>query len=303
MKSEDIQMNDLNLVCFLFLARTKNLSTTANELSLSESTVLRNVEKLEDEFRSPLLRKDVGWVELTVAGEYYYDVFRQFETKLRTMLMNVNNPKNQEVLHIGWSAWTGCPEWLERTINRYAALHPDLEIRLISDSVNDIPGLFERREVDVVFSSMYLSRSLSSPHHTLRLEERPIYFAMSKNHLLSGEEKVSPLFSSIANLTVPVGDESPDDAIKRVNEFHVPLGYLPKYVAIDDNWNSVYVDVALGNGICATPENEMLKSNGNLHLLPTGRTVTFAASWRNTTASRHTRLFIDFIRGERSGRQ
>ncbi len=288
-------MNDLNLICFLFLARTKNLSITANELSLSENTVLRNIEKLEKEFSSLLFQKDIGQVKLTVAGEYYYDVFRKFESKLRTMLVNANNPKNKEVLHIVWSSWIGCPDWLEDTINRYADLNPDLEIRLINDSINDIPGLFERREVDVVFSSMYMSRYLVSQHHTLRLEERPIYLAMSEHHLLSGEKRVSPQFSSFPNLTVPIGEESPEDTEKRVNEFHVPLGYLPKHIVSYDNWNSVYIDVALGNGICVTPENEMLKNNENIRLIPTGRTVTFAVSWMNSTTCRHTRLFIDFI--------
>lgn len=288
-------MNDLNLICFLFLARTKNLAITANELSLSENTVLRNIEKMEEELSTPLFQKDIGCIKLTVAGEYYYDVFLKFESKLRTMLMNTSNPKNKEVLRIVWSSWIGCPEWLETTIKRYAALNPDLEIRLINDNVNDIPGLFERREVDVVFSSMYMSRYLLSQHHTLRLEERPIYIAMSKHHLLSEEKSVSPRFAAFSNLTVPIEKESPEDTAKRVNEFHVPLGYLPKHIVSYDNWNSVYLDVALGNGICVTPENEMLKGNENIRLIPSGRTVTFAMSWMNLTACRHTRLFIDFV--------
>jgi len=288
-------MNDLNLICFLFLARTKNLSMTANELSLSENTVLRNIEKLEEEFSYPLFQKNIGRVRLTVAGEYYYDVFRKFESKLRTMLVSANNSKNKEELHIVWSSWIGCPDWLEDMINGYAELNPDLEIRLINDSINDIPGLFERREVDVVFSSIYMSRYLASQHHTLRLEERPIFLAVSEHHLLSGEKQVSPQFSAFPNLTVPIGEESPVDTTKRVNEFHVPLGYLPKHIALYDNWNSVYIDVALGNGVCVTPENEMLKNNENIRLIPTGRTVTFAVSWMNSTTSRHTRLFTDYI--------
>lgn len=288
-------MNDLNLICFLFLARTKNMAITANELSLSENTVVRNVEKMEEELSAPLFQRDIGRVELTVAGKYYYDVFRKFESKLRALQMNAGNPKNKEVLRIVWSSWIGCPEWLEDAINCYAKAHQDLEIRLINDHVNNIPGLFERCEVDVVFSSMYMSRYLALQHHTQRLEERPLFIAMSEHHLLANATCVSPSFSFFPNLTVPLREESPENTTKRVNEFHVPLGYLPKDISICDNWNSVYMDVALGNGICVTPENEMLKGNRNIRLIPTGRTVTFAVSWMNLTACRHTRLFIDYI--------
>lgn len=299
MDKRGVIVNDLNLICFLFLARTKNLSSTAKELCLSEHTVMRNIEKPEEEFQVSLFQKDIGRVKLTAAGEYYYDVSRKFESKLTATLLDLNNPKSREVLHLVWSSWSGCPKWLKSAIYQYAQEHQKLDIRLISDTINDIPELFERREVDVVFSSMYMSRCLNSSHHTARMGEIPVFLAVSRHHLLSDSKKVSPKFASFVNLTVAMGDETREDTIKRVNEFHVPFGYLPKQIAVYDNWNSVYIDVALGNGICITPQNEILEGNENITLIPTGRTVTLTASWINTTANRHVRSFMDFVHAER----
>lgn len=292
-------MNDMNLICFLFLARTKNLAKTAKELSISENTVLRNIEKLEDELRMPLFRRDWERVELTAAGERYYEVSLKFESRLKDTIVNMNNPKYKEVLHLAWSTWLGCPQWLKEAILKYSRLHPDLDIRLLCDSTNDIPALFQQREVDVVFSSMQMSRQLCSPNHSVRIEELPLYLAVSKYHLMANEKKASPLFASFTNITVSMGDETEEDAIKRVNDFHVLLDYLPKQVSVYDNWNSVYIDVAMGNGTCITPKNDVLESNDKIVLIPTGRSVTLAASWMYTTASSHVRPFMDFIQMER----
>lgn len=49
--------------------------------------------------------------------------------------------------------------------------------------------------------------------------------------------------------------------------------------------SSLYIIAACG----------VLFVNENIRLIPSGRTVTFAMSWMNLTACRHTRLFIDFV--------
>jgi DNA-binding transcriptional LysR family regulator len=57
----------------------------------------------------------------------------------------------------------------------------------------------------------------------------------------------------------------------------------------------LYFEVALGNGVCITPQNEILKSNTRIKLIPIRPTITACASWMQTTNNPYIRSFLDFL--------
>lgn len=292
-------MTDLNLVCFLSLARHKDISITAQELAMREQRVMCNIDQMEQELSVKLFRREPRRVSLTTAGEYYYELIRTYEEKLCGELMNMNHPKGNEVLHIAWCEWTGCPEWIRGVIYQFARTHRMTDIRLICDSAENICSLFRKRNVDVVISSRALSGKLYPPHKTVILGEQPVFLAIERNHILVNEQMASSAFAPFLHMTVPMGGENREEAVKRVNEFHARLGYLPRQIEVSHNWNSVYLNVSLGNGMCLSPRNEILEKNRRITLIPTGESVTLTANYLEGTACRCAEKFVEILMRER----
>lgn len=292
-------MTDLNLVCFLSLARHKDISITSQELAMREQRVMGNIDQMERELAVKLFRREPRKVSLTAAGEYYYELIRTYEEKLCSDLMNMNHPKGNEVLHIAWCEWTGCPHWIKNAIYHFAQTHSATDVRLICDSAENICALFEKRNVDVVISSRALSTKLYPSHKTVILGEQPVFLAIERNHILVNEKTVSSAFAPFIHMTVPMGGESREEAAKRVNEFHARLGYLPRQIEVSHNWNSVYLNVSMGNGTCLSPRNEILEKNDRIKLIPTGKNVTLTANYLEGTACRYAEVFVKILMEER----
>ncbi len=292
-------MTDLNLVCFLSLARHKDIFITAQELAMREQRVMCNIDQMEQELSVKLFRRKPGKVSLTAAGEYYYELIRTYEEKLCAELMNMNHPKGNEVLHIAWCEWTGCPNWIKRIIYEFSQIHQTTDIRLICDSAENICALFAKHNVDVVISSRALSRKLYPPHKTVLLGEQPVYLAIEKSHILMNEPMATSVFAPFLHMTVPMGEEDREGAVKRVNEFHARLGYLPRQIEVSHNWSSVYLNVSMGNGMCLSPCNEILEKNERIKLIPTGENVTLTANYLEKTACRCAEEFVKILMEER----
>src|SRR5260370_30433471 len=61
------------LQAFSVVARLKSFSRAASEIGITQSAVSQRIGALETQLNVPLLRRDVGQVELTVEGAAYLE--------------------------------------------------------------------------------------------------------------------------------------------------------------------------------------------------------------------------------------
>lgn len=71
-KMEFYSMTENQLKCYLSLVKTLNFTKTANSLFISESTVSKNIAKLEEELGIKLFKRKFHQVFLTPEGKYFY---------------------------------------------------------------------------------------------------------------------------------------------------------------------------------------------------------------------------------------
>jgi len=78
-------MNELDITCFLSVARTGSYELTMEELSITPYILEAKIQRLEEELGCELFYKNYHKIRLTVAGRYYYDFFQTWKESLELL--------------------------------------------------------------------------------------------------------------------------------------------------------------------------------------------------------------------------
>ncbi|NTV91393.1 MAG: LysR family transcriptional regulator [Clostridiales bacterium] len=304
-------MNDLGIICFLSIARTLNFSITAKELSITQQAVSRHVQKLEDELGFPLFLRHYHSIRLTKAGENYYRLFSEFESKLVTVFNMYRNrfDSGNPVLRIGWTDWLGYPKWLCDSFSSFKTDYAGLELSVCQGSAHKMKELLVNGEVDLAVMtgcsaanislpvSINADESINSAFKIETLQEIPLYLIIAANHPLAQNKSVPEILPALPHIAADAGEASNESILRRVRHDYAKLGLIPGEITIASNTGSAYVNVLLGNGISFSAGNDFAQTEGKLLYLPLESTVTIAAVSRAENTNPYTGLFIKQIRG------
>ncbi len=118
------------LRAFEAAARTLSFTKAAGELGLTQSAVSHAIRQIEERFAAPLFRRNSRRLELTDAGKRYAPYVSEALAKLRAGDIAVTNPdRRARVLTVSVSP-SFAAKWLAPRIGDFAALHPDLDLRI-----------------------------------------------------------------------------------------------------------------------------------------------------------------------------
>jgi len=115
-----------------FEAAARNLSFTAAaaELGVTQSAVSHSIREIEARLSARLFRRTGRRIELTDAGRRYAPFVREALAKLRAGDLAISDPRRREkVLTVSVSP-SFAAKWLAPRIGEFAALHPDLDLRI-----------------------------------------------------------------------------------------------------------------------------------------------------------------------------
>ena len=101
-------MNTLQMQCFLSIAENRSFSRTARELYVSQPTLTKHIQHLENELQVLLFDRSKHPIELTGYGELYYQAFSDFfgELKRIRQISLKHNDSFKGTLNIGiLSGW------------------------------------------------------------------------------------------------------------------------------------------------------------------------------------------------------
>ena len=114
-----------------FEAVARNLSFTkaAGELSLTQSAVSHQIRALEDHLGAPLFQRRHRGIELTADGRGFLEGARAGLDSILLASERIRNQRRVGVLTVAapaaFAIW-----WLVPRLGRFAALHPDIEVRI-----------------------------------------------------------------------------------------------------------------------------------------------------------------------------
>ena len=111
-------------------ARTLSFTQAADEIGLTQSAVSHAIRQIEERLCARLFRRDGRRLELTDAGKCYAPFVGEALAKLRAGDIAVTDPERRgRVLTVSVSP-SFAAKWLAPRIGEFAALHPDLDLRI-----------------------------------------------------------------------------------------------------------------------------------------------------------------------------
>ncbi|TGQ50718.1 LysR family transcriptional regulator [Mesorhizobium sp. M1C.F.Ca.ET.193.01.1.1] len=250
--SHEIYGNALRLLTYVFAAvEYGSLRQAARKLGVGESSVSRNVVKLEQLLEMQLFDRDVRGVRLTQAGRAWTEVVRShFEGLQEAFRDTARDNSDAKTVRIGLCA-VGGGEFLKRLFDRFRKSCPDVSL-----AIEDVPReqcltAIRRRRFDIVFAS-----GLGTPT-SCRAEmfwQERIFVLVPAGHPLA--EKRAVTWADLAGmpLLVPVGTSGPLLDFPML-EGIVTDGCRPTVNICQAGQATVIFNVQLGQGITLAGES------------------------------------------------
>jgi DNA-binding transcriptional LysR family regulator len=243
--------NALRLLTYAFAAMDHgSLRQAARAMKVQESSVSRNVVKLEQLLEMQLFERDVRGVRLTETGRAWTGVARaHYEGLLEAFAGCVRDNKDAKTVRVGL-CWVKGGAFLKRLIDRFGNLYPDVSL-----SIEDIPAgqclaAIRRRRLDIAFT--HDLGVITSCCSEVFWQER-LFVLLPTCHSLIDKPAVT--WSDLADmcLLVPVGLEGPPLDLRMLERIAANGG--PGVRACRANQATIIFKVQLGQGVTFAEES------------------------------------------------
>lgn len=243
--------NALRLLTYVFAAMDHgSLRQAARALRVRESSVSRNVVKLEQLLEMQLFERDVRGVRLTEAGRAWTDVARtHYQGLLDAFAESVQDNDDAKTVRIGL-CWVTGGEFLKRLIDRFAVLYPHVRPTIEDIPVGRCQAAICRRRIDIAFThELGDFRSCCSE---VFWQER-LFALLPVRHFLA--EKPTVTWSDLSDmpLLVPSGSEGPKLDPRLLGRIAADGG--PAVQTCRANQPTIILKVQLGQGVAFAGES------------------------------------------------
>ncbi|HID0811391.1 LysR family transcriptional regulator [Clostridium botulinum] len=151
---------------FIALAQTKNFSTTAKKLNISQSTVSNRIKELEKYIGSSLLYRTNKTVGLTIAGEEFLPYCKRMILIEEEGMAVLNNLKYKDSIKLGsvHSAYDG---HIKRTVKDFLKKHDDVSIKILINHSDKLLEFLVDEIIDIAIVSYVPTSNKYTTIHTL----------------------------------------------------------------------------------------------------------------------------------------
>lgn len=176
---------------FLHLAKTLNFTKTATELYISQPTLSKHVQAMEEELGVPLLVRGSRGVSLTPEGEVacehlsaIVDEYDQMARELKMVSAGISGS-----IRVGYMA-NGGFELIDAGVERFYAAYPGIELTFDSLSPNRVIRTLQEGRIDV--GLVFQTASLPAGEFEFKkVGEYPWKVVVSEGNPLAHREEIS----------------------------------------------------------------------------------------------------------------
>lgn len=246
-------MKTRDIIAFRTLVKLQNFSRAAEELFMSQPTLSKKIQNLEEELGTLLVVRGKGKLKLTNAGMIFYEQsgnLLELEQELISNVRNVSND-NRQILNIGFMG-QGIARALLDVLNTIKEQNPDLKIEITLLNYSEISSALESGMIDLAvvadlgFSTMKnfkCERLFKSENILILPEAHPFLKSRKKDFSSLACEKFIVLEESIS----PRGLET-------VMSLCRDCGFTPNIVKQVNHIEDILFYVEAGQGISILPQ-------------------------------------------------
>ncbi len=264
-------MNYNKLKYFYEVAKTKNISHTANLLFISQSSLSKAISDLEKDFGTPLFVRTNRNLILTDAGEELYrrtaPLFSN-EEELYTVIKEIGQRDQIPIPHslnIGFLNFALTCE-LPLSIQKYCSTNPDLSIQCFRYNKAELITRMKKKQLDAAFLIFTMDEVPREFPYKL-MAEYHISVIMRSDHPLATRERIAVRELEKESFLM---HGHPDTS----EEYHYALSFCrrnglePHIIARYDNVETVLMMVQSGMGIGLLSDGAPIKNMKHLVSVP-----------------------------------
>ena len=257
-------MNDMEIACFLSVARTGSFTISARELSSTQQAVSRNIQALEEELGFPLLlRSSTQAVTLTWAGQRFRQWRIEHDAQLSALERHSRRmtPEGKDELFLAWNDWTGCPAGLEEDIAAFREAYPGARLHTRQGSTEEVFTMLRDGSADIAVLPEYCTHDLTGLVVTSSFASQPLYLVSVELTEYPGPE----VLSAHTLLAAPMGEPDVETARRRARMFCAELGIAARRFEILPNVRSTFTQLLCGGCYTVAPVSGV---TAGLHAVP-----------------------------------
>ena len=244
-------MNDMEISCFLSVARTGSFTVSARELSSTQQAVSRNIQSLENELGFALLNRGGSRITLTWAGERFMRWRVEHDEQLSALERQSRrmSPAGADELYLAWSDWTGCPDSLSDDIRGFRQAYPNVRLHTRQGTTEEVMAMLQNGGADIAFLPENCTHDLKGLLVSPPFASEPLY-VISRDL----EEMPPPeVLSSLRHLAAPMAEPDEEATRRRVRRFCAELGIVPKQLDVMPNARSAFTQLLCGGSYTIAP--------------------------------------------------
>ncbi len=245
-------MNLDYLNSFVAIAESGSLSKTAERFRVSQSTLTRQVQVLEQEIGGRLFERSHRGVALTAAGQTLFNrltpLLEKFEAAVAEARKRARGQSGS--LRIGY-LMSAAAEYLNPALKDVRAHHPEVKVKLIDMSPGEQIAALRRGEFDIGIVGN-ADASLAREFYVKRIASLPVAVALPEEHALARHESIA-----LADLRREVFVGAKEEDIPGYNRWVVQLcrraRFRPKFVENADSLTHALSLLVAENAVTFVP--------------------------------------------------
>ncbi len=261
-------MNDLQVRCFLEVAKCLSFTKAAKHLFISQSNISRQISSLEEEWDLVLFDRNTKGVKLTVQGQMLAETLEEMLSNWNMVMTRAKNSvrKYSGTITIGCQNHIKANSYLSQVLFGFREEHPEIQIikerasqkKIVEGLLNDYYDVILIADHDVKMVrgveklTLFYSRVGIAVH-----KKHPLFF---KKNVTLADFKDSSFLRYL-----PMELKPEDDYLIKVCGV---FGFYPRITAQIEDFDELLYLLEMGEGVALVFEEAEVISNMNLRFIP-----------------------------------
>ncbi|SHI80522.1 LysR family transcriptional regulator [Parasporobacterium paucivorans] len=261
-------MTDLQIRCFLDVAKTLNFSSSARNLFISQSNISRQISMLEEELGFMLFNRTTKTVKLTAAGEIMSEKLNEMTLQWEETLLEAQRTVNKSEgrISIGCTPHIKTNSFLSQMLSDYRSKNKGVQIIKERNTQKKlIEGLLNGYYDAILIANHDVCRLKNV--EALSLFESQVGIVLHKNFPCFGDEEIS--LSDLSGYDFirykPTDIPLEEDFLYQVCVY---FGFEPRVKAEFEDFEEFLFAIESGEGVSLIYEEAEIMANENLRFIP-----------------------------------
>ena len=290
-------MNLTRIQYFVEVAKVENFSRAAQVLYVSQPNLSKQIGLMEQELGFPLFYRRGKNIQLTRAGRYLYEQFKDIPERAAKAISHAQVLSRGDMgsLSVGILEGQDVNFFLSGRMSVLHEQYPDMAVEVERNSFRNLRQGLDRGTYDVILTMEFEVEGREDWEYKLLLHQ-PGAIAISRSHPMANKPDLSVddlrdmPFVAISRQDSPGGY---DLLLKQCGN----CGFVPNVVRETSSLESLLLCVEMGMGVAILDRNTRLERNNAVRLIPVpgSQASGLAVVWRKDNENAMVRHLVEIL--------